>query len=143
MADVFDTAKRSWIMSRVTSRGTKPEVFVAEALKVAGYRFQSHRIDLPGRPDFTINELKLAIFVNGCFWHWHGCARCRMPASNVAYWKKKIAGNIARDRRSRTELHRLGWRYLTIWECDLNGGLVRCRRVLRDQRVDVAPRGPL
>jgi DNA mismatch endonuclease, patch repair protein len=131
MADVFDSATRSWIMSRVTSKGTRPEALVAESLKVAGIKYQSHRADLPGCPDFVVARQKLAIFVNGCFWHWHGCSRCRMPSSNTVYWEKKIAGNVARDKMSRSELHRLGWRYVTVWECNLKDGLKRCVRALR------------
>jgi DNA mismatch endonuclease (patch repair protein) len=131
MADVFDPAKRSWIMSRVVSKGTRPEQFVAASLKAAGLRFQTHRADLPGSPDFVITRYKLAVLVNGCFWHWHGCARCRMPASNQDYWKEKIARNTARDRMSRTELHRLGWRYVTVWECELEEGVKRFLRIAR------------
>lgn len=118
-------------MSRVASKGTRPEILVAESLRTSGFKFQAQRFDLPGRPDFVVSRLKLAIFVNGCFWHWHGCSHCRMPSSNRAYWKKKIAGNVARDRRSHAELHQLGWRYVTIWECNMSDGLMRCRRVLR------------
>lgn len=131
MTDVFDTAKRSWIMSRVMSKGTRPELSVAASLKAAGLRFQTHRADLPGCPDFVIARYKLAIFVNGCFWHWHGCARCRMPLSNRDYWERKITRNVARDRQSRTELHRLGWCYVTVWECNLGDGLKRCARMVR------------
>ena len=131
MTDVFDAAKRSWIMSRVVSKGSRPEQFVAVSLKAAGLRLQTHRADLPGCPDFVIARSKLAIFVNGCFWHWHGCVRCRMPASNREYWTKKIERNVARDKRSRVELHRLGWRYVTIWECNLGDGLKRCTRMAR------------
>jgi DNA mismatch endonuclease (patch repair protein) len=131
MADIFDAAKRSWIMSRVVSKGTRPEQFIATSLRAAGIRFQTHRADLPGCPDFVFAGIRLAVFVDGCFWHWHGCPRCRMPASHQDYWEKKIARNIARDRQSRTELHRLGWRYVTVWECNLADGMKRCTRMVR------------
>ena len=128
MADVFTKAKRSWIMSRVSSRGTRPEQRVAEALKAAGIRFGANRRSLPGSPDIVLPRLRLAIFIDGCFWHWHGCVRCRMPASNQSYWRRKISGNVCRDKKNRSELHRLGWSYMTIWECDLNSGIRRCLR---------------
>jgi len=142
MTDVFDSATRSWIMSRVTSSDTRPEVFIAESLKAAGIRFQAHRADLPGHPDFVVASQKLAIFVNGCFWHWHGCPRCRMPASNRAYWKQKISRNVLRDKKSRSELHRLGWRYMTVWECNLKVGLKRCTRTLRLLKLSHQPAKP-
>ena len=131
MTDIFDAATRSRIMSSVPSKGTRPEIYVGEMLKTAGFKCQAQCADLPGHPDFVFARKKLAIFVNGCFWHWHGCSRCSMPSSNRTFWKKKIVGNVARDRKTRSSLHKLGWWYLTIWECNLNGGLSRCKRVLR------------
>ncbi len=134
MTDTFDPRMRSWIMSRVMSRGTTPERRVSEALKTAGLRFSMHREDLPGNPDFVFNRRRIAVFVNGCFWHWHGCARCRMPSANKRYWKHKIKKNVARDKKHRSELHRLGWRYLTIWECSLDAGIARCIRKLATRK---------
>ena len=131
MADVFDPKKRSWIMSQVHSRGTRPEQVVGAALKERHIRHQEHRRDLPGCPDFAFPNLKLALFVNGCFWHWHGCKRSRMPASNEEYWQKKIQRNIQRDKAKRRELHAKGWRYMTIWECNLESGIRRCIRELQ------------
>ena len=127
-------------MSSVPSKGTRPEKYVAEMLKLAGFKCQAQRVDLPGRPDFAMPLKRVAIFVNGCFWHWHGCVRCSMPSTNRAFWKKKIYGNIARDRKSRSALHKLGWRYITIWECNLDGGLSRCKSALR-QLKDRTPGG--
>src|SRR5438552_3240067 len=104
MTDTFDKEKRSWIMRRVLSKGTKPELHVSEALRVFGLRFQSNAKNIVGNPDITFRKLKLVVFVNGCFWHWHGCARCRMPGSNQDYWQSKIARNVERDRKYRFEL---------------------------------------
>lgn len=142
MADIFDVAKRSWIMSRVPSTGTRPEQFVSAALKTAGLRFHTQRADLPGRPDFAFAKIKLAVFVDGCFWHWHGCPRCRMPATNRPYWTRKIGRNISRDRQSRVELHRLGWRYLTVWECNLADGIKRCIRTVRLLKLEIKAQMP-
>jgi len=125
MTDTFDAETRSWIMSRVLSRGTKPEQAVRKALKASGCRFSSRGKRLPGNPDFVIPDLRLAVFVNGCFWHWHRCPRSRMPASNRAYWKRKIARNVKRDRKSKRSLTAAGWRYWTIWECSLATGIAR------------------
>jgi len=132
MTDTFDIETRSWIMSRVVSRGTKPEKCVTQALRAAGLRFYTHRRSLPGNPDIVFPKRRLAVFVNGCFWHWHGCVRCRMPSSNQRYWRKKIAKNVERDKKHRVALHQLGWRYMTIWECDLGKGISRCLRVIMD-----------
>jgi len=125
MTDTFEAATRSWIMSRVLSRGTKPEQAVRKALKASGCRFSSRGKRLPGNPDFVIPDLRLAVFVNGCFWHWHGCPRSRMPASNRAYWERKIARNVKRDRKSKRSLMAAGWHYWTVWECSLPTGIVR------------------
>lgn len=118
-------------MSCVPSKGTRPEKIVSDALRLRGIRFQSHRGDLPGRPDIVIANRKLAIFVNGCFWHWHGCSRCTIPNTNRAFWEDKMVRNIARDKRARMDLHRLGWKFVTVWECDLQSGLTRCIRKIR------------
>ena len=126
MADVFDSEKRSWIMSQVPSRGTRPEKLVAAQLKSHGIRFREGNSNLPGSPDFVFPNLRIAVFVNGCFWHWHGCKRSRMPKSNTLYWERKIERNVERDKRVRSDLHRRGWHYLTIWECDIKRGIARC-----------------
>lgn len=133
--DIVDRKTRSWIMSRVVSRGTKPEIAVCASFRQAGFRFSTGGDDLPGRPDFVFRGIKLAVFVNGCFWHWHGCRRCRMPKTNRAYWKQKVEHNLARDRKARRNLTALGWHYATIWECSLGVGTNRVIsriRALRD-----------
>jgi DNA mismatch endonuclease (patch repair protein) len=123
--DTFDRKTRSWIMSRVLSRGTRPEERVRKSLREAGCKFSTRGGGLPGRPDIVIRRIRLAVFVNGCFWHWHGCRRSRMPRDNRQYWRRKIARNVRRDRRSKNALRRAGWHYWTVWECDLEVGLAR------------------
>jgi DNA mismatch endonuclease (patch repair protein) len=131
LVDTFDKNMRSWIMSRVKSKGTRPEIAVKLALKFAGCPFSFQPRDLPGNPDFVFPRFKLTVFVNGCFWHWHGCPRCRMPTSNKSYWQKKIASNVRHDKSHRRALTASGWHYLTIWECNLKSGISRLLRKVR------------
>ena len=135
MADTFDRKTRSWIMSRVRSRDTKPEIAVRKALRQAGCRLRPRSRLIPGNPDFVLSECRLAVFVNGCFWHWHGCKRCRMPQENRRYWERKIAKNVRRDRRNKTALRKAGWHYWTVWECNLESGVTRLLSKARHLRM--------
>lgn len=120
MTDVFSRAKRSWIMSRVRGKDTLPELTVRSLAHSLGYRFRLHRSDLPGKPDLAFLSRRKVIFVHGCFWHGHKCARGnRLPKSNRSYWCDKIKGNAERDKKHRRSLRRMGWSYLVIWECQL------------------------
>jgi DNA mismatch endonuclease (patch repair protein) len=83
-----------------------------------GFRFRLHSKSLPGTPDIILTKFHSVIFVHGCFWHGHaGCARATLPKSNQSFWKRKIKGNKARDRRVKCQLTKLGWRYLVVWQC--------------------------
>jgi DNA mismatch endonuclease (patch repair protein) len=118
--DVFDEATRSAVMRRVKGRDTTPELKVRRALTALGARYRLQRADLPGKPDIVMPGRRLAIFVHGCFWHGHDCARgSRVPKANRDYWVGKVERNRARDARSRKALAALGWRVETIWECGL------------------------
>ncbi len=118
--DVFTPAQRSAVMARVRGRDTGPERTVRRALTGLGLRYRLHRRDLPGRPDLALGPRRVAVFVHGCFWHGHDCARgARKPKQNAAYWAAKIARNRARDLRNIADLSALGWRSLTLWECEL------------------------
>jgi len=111
---------RSRTMRAVRSKDTKPELIVRRLAHAMGYRFRLHRKDLPGSPDLVFPGRRSAIFVHGCFWHGHDCARgAREPKTNSDYWRAKVAGNRARDIRVATELAALGWRVMTLWECGL------------------------
>jgi DNA mismatch endonuclease, patch repair protein len=110
-------------MARVHGQNTSPELKVRRAIHRAGFRYRLHRADLPGKPDLVFPRFRLAVFVHGCFWHWHGCKRSRMPESNHDYWTRKIGRNVERDRRNHEALLAAGWRVQTIWECDLQGGI--------------------
>src|SRR3954465_2902184 len=101
MVDPLSAEQRSYVMSRVRSRNTAPEVRVRKALHALGFRFRLHRSDLPGSPDIVLPRYRLAIFVHGCFWHRHpGCRRASMPSTRVAYWEEKFCRTIARDREA-------------------------------------------
>jgi DNA mismatch endonuclease (patch repair protein) len=118
--DVYDAATRSRVMARVKGKDTGPELLVRRVLTRLGARYRLHRKDLPGRPDIVLPGRRLAIFVHGCFWHGHDCARgSRMPKANADYWIAKIGRNTARDAANAQALEALGWRVETIWECDL------------------------
>jgi DNA mismatch endonuclease (patch repair protein) len=120
MTDVFSPEKRSAVMRRVKSTGTSPEVKVRKALTRMGLRYRLHRKDLPGKPDIVMAGRRLAIFVHGCFWHGHDCARgARVPKANRPYWEGKVRRNRERDGEHRAALEARGWRVLTLWECEL------------------------
>jgi DNA mismatch endonuclease (patch repair protein) len=120
MTDVYSPEKRSAVMRQVKGRNTTPELAVRKALTRLGARYRLHRKDLPGKPDIVLPGRRLALFVHGCFWHGHDCARgARVPKQNRDYWVGKVARNRARDAASRDALAALGWRVETIWECDL------------------------
>ena len=114
--DVFGPAKRSEIMRRVRSEGTRPEVAVRKLVSSLGFRYRLHSKALLGHPDLVFSRLHKVIFVHGCFWHGHSCSGGELPSSNQAYWRTKRAKNVNRDRRIRRELHRLGWKSLLVWE---------------------------
>jgi DNA mismatch endonuclease (patch repair protein) len=118
--DVFSREQRSAVMRRVKGKDTRPELKVRKALTGLGVRYRLHRKDLPGKPDIVLPGRRLALFVHGCFWHGHDCARgARVPKANRDYWLAKVARNRARDAQARAELATLGWRVEAIWECEL------------------------
>lgn len=105
-------------MSRVRSQDTSPEIAVRRCAHRLGYRFRLYVRDLPGKPDLVFPRRRRIIFVNGCFWHRHeGCRRASMPMSNVAFWEKRFAINVARDQRVQGQLAQRGWSVLVVWEC--------------------------
>ena len=118
--DTLTKEKRSWNMSRIKSKDTKPEMQVRSALHRAGYRFRLHVKDLPGKPDIVLPKYKTVIFVHGCFWHRHkGCPEASMPSTNQDFWKEKFRQNVKRDKKGQAALKRLGWKVIVIWECEL------------------------
>ncbi|MFD1331167.1 very short patch repair endonuclease [Methylopila musalis] len=111
---------RSAVMRAVKGQDTRPEMLVRRAAHALGYRFRLHAKQLPGSPDLVFPARRKAIFVHGCFWHGHDCARgARAPKTNADYWRAKIARNTARDKRALAQLIDLGWDVLVLWECQL------------------------
>ena len=122
--------QRSGVMRAVKGRDTAPEMTVRRLAHQMGYRFRLHRKDLPGTPDLVFPGLHKVIFVNGCFWHGHDCARgARAPKANAAYWRTKITRNILRDAANMVALKAIDWRATVIWECELRD-LARVKRRL-------------
>jgi len=120
MTDVFSPEKRSAVMARVKGRDTAPELKARRLLRAMGLGYRLHRKDLPGAPDIVLPRAKVAVFVHGCFWHGHDCARgARIPKQNRDYWTAKIGRNRARDLKTGAALQALGWRPLILWECEM------------------------
>ena len=118
--DKLDPSRRSRNMGRIRSKNTKPEVSVRKVLTRLGYRYRLHVKDLPGKPDLVFSKRKAVIFVHGCFWHQHGqCREGRMPASRRDYWVPKLSTNVSRDQEHEAALVALGWKVMTVWDCEL------------------------
>lgn len=120
MADIKTKESRSYNMSRISGKNTRPEETVRKYLFSKGFRYRKNDRKLPGSPDLVLSKYKTVIFVNGCFWHGHeGCKYFVWPESNAEFWKNKIETNIARDKRNKAQLESMGWNVLAVWECEL------------------------
>jgi len=122
MADTFTAHERSRIMAAVRSKDTAPEMTVRRMVHALGFRYRLHVRALPGTPDMVFPRLRKIINVSGCFWHMHGCGRCRIPKSRRRYWVAKLNRNAARDKTNQHLLRRAGWRVLVVWECQTRTG---------------------
>ena len=120
MADVHDKATRSYNMSRIKSKNTKPEILVRKFLFANGFRYRLIDKKLPGKPDIVLPKYKTVIFVNGCFWHGHeNCKYFKLPKTRTEWWKEKIDGNINNDLKKHTLLEEAGYKVVVIWECEI------------------------
>jgi len=120
MADVHSPETRSYNMSRIKGKDTKPEMIVRKFLFSKGFRYRLHVKNLPGKPDIVLPKYKTVIFIHGCFWHGHeGCKYFVVPKTRTEWWLNKIIGNISNDNRNAELLKLEGWRVLNLWECDL------------------------
>ena len=118
MTDVHNKEQRSFNMSRIRSKDTRPEIVVRSIVHGMGFRYALHRKDLPGHPDIVLTKHKKIIFVHGCFWHMHKCRYGKVrPATNAKFWQTKREGNVARDKRNLCKLRKNGWKVLVVWEC--------------------------
>lgn len=139
--DVFTPEQRSAVMRRVKGRDTGPELAVRRILRAAGIGYRLGGGGLPGKPDLVMKGRRTAVFVHGCFWHGHDCARgARQPKANAAYWTAKIDRNRARDAAARAALEAAGWRVVTVWECGMKAPDFAARLVagVRDQAAAVS-----
>ena len=120
MTDTLTPMERSRLMAKIKGKNTGPERAVRSLLHRAGYRFRIHVRTLPGTPDIVLPRHRAIVFVHGCFWHRHpNCKTASTPKSHRKFWTDKFARNVANDRKHRRQLRRLGWRVLTVWECQL------------------------
>lgn len=131
-ADVFSKKKRSEVMSHIRSKDTGIELLVRKWLRSRHIGYRLHTKALPGTPDIVLHRYKTVVFVNGCFWHGHGCALSTTPKANAGFWKKKIEGNRQRDERNHAALAALGWKVVVIWECDLESNPTGVFSALQD-----------
>lgn len=120
MSDIKTKEDRSYNMSRISGKNTKPEKLVRKYLFSQGFRYRKNDRKLPGTPDLVLPKYRTVIFINGCFWHGHeGCKYFVWPKSNVDFWRNKILTNIARDKLQTKQLKKMGWTVLVVWECEL------------------------
>ena len=120
MADVHSPQTRSYNMSRIKGKNTRPEMLVRRFLFANGFRYRLHDDKLPGKPDIVLPRYKTVIFVHGCFWHGHeGCRYFVVPKTRTEWWMQKIEGNKLNDSRKVLSLEEMGWNCITIWECQL------------------------
>lgn len=130
MADTHSKETRSYNMSRIRSKDTKPETMVRKYLFSKGLRFRKNDKRYPGRPDILLPKYKAAVFINGCFWHSHeGCPVFVLPKSNQEYWVPKLEKNRRRDEENYAALRKDGWHVYIVWECEL-------KKDTRDKRLE-------
>lgn len=142
MADHVSCDRRSFIMSSVRTKDTKPEVLVRRALHRLGFRYRLHRRSLPGSPDLVFPGRKKVIFIHGCFWHGHGCRWGRLPKTKLDYWAPKIDANRARDSRNIKALQEAGWSVEVVWQCQLREFETALDRIVAFLDADDIPVGP-
>mgnify|MGYP002761706358 FL=1 len=144
MADRITKEQRSRNMSHVRGKNTKIEVKVRSYLFRKGFRFRKNDHRLPGTPDVVLPKYKTVIFVNGCFWHQHlGCKKATIPETNHDFWEKKLSSNVVNDKLDRDALEAMGWKVITVWECELKKNfedvMERIVHILQGKKSDKLP----
>ena len=134
MVDKVTPEQRSAMMAAVRNKDTKPELIVRKRVFAAGFRYRLHVRKRSSVPDLVFPRYRVAVFVHGCFWHGHDCPKGKLPTTNRAFWKKKISGNMKRDRRTVENLCNDGWKVEIIWACRLDEGIKNLLIVLRKKR---------
>lgn len=120
MADVHSKETRSYNMSRIRSKDTKPEMLVRKFLHKNGFRYRLYVKTLPGKPDIVLPKYKTVIFIHGCFWHGHeGCKKAALPTTRREWWEEKIGRNIKNDINTEAALKAANWNIIIIWQCEL------------------------
>lgn len=131
MADVHEPKVRSYNMSKIKGKDTKPEILVRKFLHANGYRYRLHDKKLPGKPDIVLKKHNSVIFIHGCFWHGHkGCKYFVIPKTRTQWWLNKINRNKEKDKESTETLQKEGWNIITIWECELKKE--KCEKTLQE-----------
>jgi DNA mismatch endonuclease (patch repair protein) len=129
VVDTRTPEQRRRIMQSVKTKDTGPEMAVRKILFSMGYRYRLHRKDLPGKPDIVLPGRHKAIFVHGCFWHGHECAKGKAAKSRTDYWVAKVNANRARDARNLQDMNTLGWESLVVWQCEQSDSETLARRL--------------
>ena len=137
MVDFVDKQTRSRMMSAVQAKNSKLEYEIRRCLFTKGFRYRKNERRLPGTPDIVLPKYTTVIFVHGCFWHYHGCARSKIPDSRGGWWQTKLEGNRKRDARNTEELLNRGWRIVTIWECSIRRSGTDWQKSLEDVCLQV------
>src|SRR5258706_10379184 len=119
MKDVLTPSQRSYCMSQIRGKNTKPELAVRQGLFARGFRYRLHVREMPGCPDLVLPKYRAVIFVHGCLWHRHECRLFQWPQTRARFWRAKIMRNAANDKRNISRLRAAGWRVLTVWECSI------------------------
>lgn len=124
MSDRISKEHRSWNMSRIKGKDTEIEVAVRKHLFSLGYRYRKNDKRLPGKPDIVFPKYKAVVFIHGCFWHMHSdCKIARIPKSNTDFWIAKLNHNVENDKRHKQQLEEMGWKVITIWECEIENNI--------------------
>jgi len=133
MADVHSKETRSYNMSRIKNKNTRPEILIRQFLHKNGFRYRLHVNTMPGKPDIVLPKYKIVIFINGCFWHGHSsCKYYKVPKTRTEWWLNKINTNINNDIKATKNLIDLGWKIITIWECEIK---LKSNFVLRSNQL--------